>query len=49
MEQKQSREEKIMTVDELLETDFDTDVTAIEDHDNLGWLFWNEHWAILTA
>lgn len=45
----QRNKDQTMTINELLETTFDTDVTTVEDHDNLGWIVWNDHWAIVTS
>ena len=41
-------EKKIMSIDELLETDFDSEVEDVEGHENLTWILWGPQWIIVT-
>lgn len=39
----------VMSPEELLESSFDTDVSEIEERDNLTWVLWGPQWVAVTS
>lgn len=47
MMNKEKKENKYLSIDEVLESDFDM-VSEEENRENLGWLFITDSWALLV-